>query len=66
MPEDRHLERALALLETTPLIDGHNDLPIALRMGVDGIGVSNRRPRLRAQAERPPSEATIEALDGES
>src|SRR5438093_4318981 len=34
------LERALDLLESSPLIDGHNDLAIALRTKVGGIGVS--------------------------
>ena len=28
---DRHLERALRVLRTTPLVDGHNDLPWAIR-----------------------------------
>ena len=34
------LDRALELLEHAPLIDGHNDLAIALRERVGGIGVS--------------------------
>jgi membrane dipeptidase len=37
---DAFLERALELLESSPLIDGHNDLAFALRMKVGGIGVS--------------------------
>ena len=37
---DPFVERALDLLETSPLIDGHNDLAFALRMRVGGIGVS--------------------------
>jgi membrane dipeptidase len=37
---DHLLDRALELLETSPLIDGHNDLAIALRTRVGGIGVS--------------------------
>jgi membrane dipeptidase len=37
---DPFLDRALELLETSPLIDGHNDLAIALRTMVGGIGVS--------------------------
>jgi membrane dipeptidase len=37
---DRFLERALALLESDPLIDGHNDLAIALRTRV-GLNVSS-------------------------
>lgn len=39
-PPDRFLERALALLEAAPLIDGHNDLAIALRTRV-GLNVSS-------------------------
>ena len=38
---DPFLERAVALLEQSPLIDGHNDLAIALREQVGGIGVSS-------------------------
>ena len=38
---DAHLDRALDLLATSPLIDGHNDLAIALRTLVGGIGVSS-------------------------
>jgi membrane dipeptidase len=38
---DSFLERAQELLATTPLIDGHNDLAIALRGKVGGIGVSS-------------------------
>ncbi len=37
---DRFLERALALLQTAPLIDGHNDLAIALRTR-EGLKVSS-------------------------
>ena len=37
---DAHLERALDLLSSAPLIDGHNDLAIALRSKVGGIGAS--------------------------
>ncbi len=29
--EDPHMEKALRVLETTPLVDGHNDLPWAIR-----------------------------------
>ena len=35
------VRRALELLERSPLIDGHNDLAIALREKVGGIGVSS-------------------------
>ncbi len=37
---DGSLDRAHQLLRQSPLIDGHNDLAIALRGRVDGIGVS--------------------------
>src|SRR4051812_37841379 len=37
---DRHLEHALELLESSPLIDGHNDLAFALRNRAGGIGVA--------------------------
>jgi membrane dipeptidase len=37
---DGSFARAIELLEGSPLIDGHNDLAIALREKVDGIGVS--------------------------
>jgi membrane dipeptidase len=30
-PQDPHLTKALKVLESTPLIDGHNDLPWAIR-----------------------------------
>ena len=40
-PQDDHLARAIAILERSPLIDGHNDLAIALRTRVGGIGVSS-------------------------
>ena len=38
---DGHLRQARALLERSTLIDGHNDLAIALREKVGGIGVSS-------------------------
>jgi membrane dipeptidase len=43
MPDasDPFLARALDLLDSSPLIDGHNDLAIALRSRVGGIGVSS-------------------------
>jgi membrane dipeptidase len=37
---DAFLDGAIDLLERSPLIDGHNDLAIALRERIDGIGVS--------------------------
>ena len=40
-PTDELVRRALELLERSPLIDGHNDLAIALREKVGGIGVSS-------------------------
>jgi membrane dipeptidase len=38
---DQYLDRAIEILERSPLIDGHNDLAIALRERVGGIGVSS-------------------------
>ena len=38
---DDFVRQALELLERSPLIDGHNDLAIALRERVGGIGVSS-------------------------
>jgi membrane dipeptidase len=62
--ENRELERARTLLKSTPLVDGHNDLPWALRSmpdveasRADGFGIDLTRtqsqlhtdiPRLRA------------------
>ncbi len=46
---DEFVRDALALLEGSPLIDGHNDLAIALREKVGGIGVSS--VDLRGQVE---------------
>ncbi len=46
MSTDTFLERARSILEGSPLIDGHNDLPIALRESV-GLRISEvdlRRP----------------------
>lgn len=57
---ERHLEVAHRVLETTPLVDGHNDLPWAIRgneeapMDVEAYDLRNRAPghtdipRLRA------------------
>jgi len=38
---DQYLDRAIEILERSPLIDGHNDLAIELRERVGGIGVSS-------------------------
>jgi membrane dipeptidase len=46
---DGFLERAIELLEGSPLIDGHNDLAIALRERVGGIGVSGVDLRHRVE-----------------
>ncbi|MBI2775999.1 MAG: membrane dipeptidase [Chloroflexi bacterium] len=40
-PSDQYLDRAIEILERSPLIDGHNDLAIELRERVGGIGVSS-------------------------
>ena len=37
---DGFIDRAIEILERSPLIDGHNDLAIALRERIGGIGVS--------------------------
>src|SRR4029079_5731683 len=39
-PDDRFTERARAILRTSPLIDGHNDLAFALRRRLDGLRTS--------------------------
>jgi membrane dipeptidase len=49
VPHDRYLEHSLELLKSSPLIDGHNDLAIALRTKVDGIGVSKVDLRQRVE-----------------
>ena len=40
-PSDAFLDRAIDLLERSPLIDGHNDLAIALRERIGSIAVSS-------------------------
>jgi membrane dipeptidase len=55
-----HTERASGLLSTTPLVDGHNDLPWALRklQGADprmiaaGIDLTESQPRLHTDLAR--------------
>jgi membrane dipeptidase len=48
--QDPHLERAMRVLRATPLIDGHNDLPWAIRrdatapMDVDAYDLRGRTP----------------------
>ena len=52
---DRHIERARSLLREAPLIDGHNDLPIALRERV-GLRISTvdlRRPQADLHTDIP-------------
>jgi membrane dipeptidase len=41
MPSQRLVDRAIDLLASAPLIDGHNDLAMALRGKAGGIGVSS-------------------------
>jgi len=47
--EDPHMARAMRVLESTPLIDGHNDLPWAIRQSetapVGHVRVANRRSK---------------------
>ena len=55
---DPHLERALRVLERVPLVDGHNDLPCAIREWVDAPG-DVRAYDLRA---RTPGRTDLERL----
>lgn len=77
LAQDADLERVRRILSTTPLIDGHDDLPWAIRQSasapleVVAYDLRERTPGRRGEAtsrvlrrERPPSTATIEALDG--
>ena len=46
--------RAVAILRTVPLIDGHNDLPDAIRGrgGLDSVNLAVRQPRLMTDVAR--------------
>jgi membrane dipeptidase len=46
--------RALAILKTVPLTDGHNDLPDAMRErgGLDSVDISRPQPRLQTDIAR--------------
>lgn len=58
--EDPHVERALRVLSTTPLIDGHNDLPWAIRQSeLAPLDVHHEGHDLRA---RTPFHTDIERL----
>ncbi len=51
---DPHRERALRILRSTPLIDGHNDLPDAIRErgGLDSVDIGVSQPRLHTDIAR--------------
>jgi len=51
---DPHRERALRILRSTPLIDGHNDLPDAMRErgGLDAVDIGVSQPRLHTDIAR--------------
>src|SRR4051812_7635327 len=46
--------RALRILRTVPLIDGHNDIPDAVRErgGLDSVDLAKRQPRLMTDIAR--------------
>jgi membrane dipeptidase len=53
---DGYLERAKALMREVPLIDGHNDLPWALRVGYassfDSLDISQKQPDIMTDIPR--------------
>jgi len=51
---DPHRERALRILRSTPLIDGHNDLPDAIRErgGLDSVDIGVAQPKLMTDITR--------------
>jgi membrane dipeptidase len=53
---DRYLEQARAILKEVPLIDGHNDLPWAVRTGfalsLDSANIAQPQPRLMTDIPR--------------
>lgn len=51
---DPYRVRALAILKTVPLIDGHNDIPDAVRErgGVDSVNLAVDQPRLHTDIRR--------------
>lgn len=60
-PDPQLLERAVRILEMSPLVDGHNDLPWQIRdradghldvMGLDGSGARNLDPPLQTDIPR--------------
>jgi hypothetical protein len=55
--QDRALERARKLLRSTPLIDGHNDLPGAIREAAKAprdVAAYDQGPHARAYRSAPP------------
>lgn len=53
-PSDTYRARAIAILKTVPLIDGHNDIPDAIRTrgGLDSVNLAVRQPRLMTDVAR--------------
>jgi len=53
-PPDPYRARALAILKTVPLIDGHNDIPDAIRErgGVDSVNFAVSQPKLMSDVPR--------------
>ena len=53
-PSDALRATALRILRTTPLIDGHNDLPDAIRErgGLDSVDIGRSQPTLHTDIER--------------
>ncbi|MGH7530751.1 MAG: dipeptidase [Gemmatimonadales bacterium] len=51
---DAHRDRALRILRTTPLIDGHNDIPDAVRErgGLEAVDLARPQPRLQTDIAR--------------
>jgi len=51
---DPYRARALAILKTVPLIDGHNDIPDAIRErgGLDSVDLARSQPRLMTDIAR--------------
>jgi membrane dipeptidase len=52
--QDVHRERALRILRSAPLVDGHNDLPDAMRDrgGLDSVDIAQSQPRLHTDIAR--------------
>ena len=53
-PSDVYRARAVAILKTVPLIDGHNDIPDAIRErgGLDSVNFATNQPKLMSDIPR--------------